>query len=74
MHDKFEMQPICTSMLVKFYSCKKRVLQTSEWSLWSKVMGTSYLFRYSGVVSETAMTSQAVSFCFCLDSKESRPP
>jgi hypothetical protein len=27
MHDKFDMQPICTSMLVKFYSSKKWVLQ-----------------------------------------------
>jgi hypothetical protein len=27
MHGKFDMQPICTSMLVKFYSCKKQVLQ-----------------------------------------------
>jgi hypothetical protein len=27
MHDKFDMQPICTSMLMKFYSCKKWVLQ-----------------------------------------------
>jgi hypothetical protein len=27
MHDKFDMQPIYTTMLVKFYSCKKRVLQ-----------------------------------------------
>jgi hypothetical protein len=26
IHDKFDMQPICTSMLVKFYSCKKQVL------------------------------------------------
>jgi hypothetical protein len=28
MHNKFDMQPICTSMLAKFYSCKKWVLQT----------------------------------------------
>jgi hypothetical protein len=28
MPDKFDMQPIYTSMLTKFYSCKKRVLQT----------------------------------------------
>jgi hypothetical protein len=27
MLGKFDMQPICTSMLAKFYSCKKRVLQ-----------------------------------------------
>jgi hypothetical protein len=26
MHDKFDMQPIRTSMLVKFYSCKKPML------------------------------------------------
>jgi hypothetical protein len=29
MQGKFDMQPICTSMLVKFYSCKKRVLQAT---------------------------------------------
>jgi hypothetical protein len=28
MQGKFDMQPICTSMLVKIYSCKKQVLQT----------------------------------------------
>jgi hypothetical protein len=28
MHNKFDMQPIWTSMLAKFYSCKKWVLQT----------------------------------------------
>jgi hypothetical protein len=28
MHGKFDMQPICTSMLAKFCSCKKQVLQT----------------------------------------------
>jgi hypothetical protein len=46
----------------------------SRWSLWSKAMGTSDHLRYSKVVSETAMTSRAVSFCFLLDSCESRPP
>jgi hypothetical protein len=29
MHDKFDIQHICTSMLAKFYSCKKWVLQSS---------------------------------------------
>jgi hypothetical protein len=29
------------------------------WSLWSKMMGTSGHLRYSGVMGETAMTSQA---------------
>jgi hypothetical protein len=28
MHDQFDMQPICTSMLAKFYSYNKSVLQT----------------------------------------------
>jgi hypothetical protein len=30
MHDKFDKQPICTSMLTRFYSCKKRVLHHSD--------------------------------------------
>jgi hypothetical protein len=30
MHNRFDMQPICTSMLAKFYSCKKWVLHSSE--------------------------------------------
>jgi hypothetical protein len=37
-------------------------------SLWSKVMGTSDHFRYSGVAGDTAMTSRSVSFHFLLDS------
>jgi hypothetical protein len=45
----------------------------SGWSLRSKVMGTSDHFRYSGVVGETAMTSQAVSFYFLVDSYEPGP-
>jgi hypothetical protein len=40
----------------------------SGWSLWSKVIGTSDHFRYSGVAGETAMTSRAMSFYFHLDS------
>jgi hypothetical protein len=40
----------------------------SVWSLRSKVMGTSYHFRDSGVAGAIAMTSRAVSFCFLLDS------
>jgi hypothetical protein len=27
MQGKFDMQPICSSILAKFYSCKRRVLQ-----------------------------------------------
>jgi hypothetical protein len=46
----------------------------SGWSLWSKVMGTSDHLRYSGVADDSAMTSQAVSFCFLLDSYDSGPP
>jgi hypothetical protein len=38
------------------------------WSLLSKVMGTSDHIRYSRVAGENAMTSQDVSFYFCLDS------
>jgi hypothetical protein len=30
------------------------------WLLWSNVMGTTNLLRYSGVLGETTMTSQAV--------------
>jgi hypothetical protein len=30
-------------------------------------MGTLDHFKYSGVMGETAMTSQAVRFCFLLD-------
>jgi hypothetical protein len=40
----------------------------SQWSLWSKVMGTSDHFKYAGVVGETAKTSRAVSLCFLLGS------
>jgi hypothetical protein len=40
----------------------------SEWSLRSKVMGTSDHLRYSGVAGEIVMTSRAVNFCFRLDS------
>jgi hypothetical protein len=40
----------------------------SEWSLRSKVMGTSDHLTYSGVAGETAMTSRAMSLCFHLDS------
>jgi hypothetical protein len=40
----------------------------SAWSLWSKVMGISDHFMYSGVAGKTAMTSQAVSLCFLLES------
>jgi hypothetical protein len=29
MHGKLDMQPICTPMLAKFYSCKKGVLHFS---------------------------------------------
>jgi hypothetical protein len=43
------------------------------WSLQSKVMGTSDHLRYSVVAGETAMTSQAVSFCFFIDSYDSGP-
>jgi hypothetical protein len=43
-----------------------------RWSLHSKVMGISDHLRYSRVVGETAMTSRAVSFCFLLDSYESK--
>jgi hypothetical protein len=39
-----------------------------------KMMGTSDHLRYFGVVGENVMTSQAVSFCFLLDSYESGPP
>jgi hypothetical protein len=39
----------------------------SRWSLRSKVIWTSNHFRYSWMVGETAMTSQAVSFYFLLD-------
>jgi hypothetical protein len=46
----------------------------SGWSLRSKVMGTSDHLRYLGVAGETVITSQAVSFCFLLDSHESGPP
>jgi hypothetical protein len=46
----------------------------SEWSLRSKVMGISYHLRYLGVAGETTMTSQAMSFCFLLDSYESGLP
>jgi hypothetical protein len=45
-----------------------------EWSLWSKEMGTSYHLRYSGVAGETVKTSRAMSFCFLLDSYDSRLP
>jgi hypothetical protein len=38
----------------------------SGWSL--RVIGTSDHLRYSRVASEAAITSQAVSFCFRLDS------
>jgi hypothetical protein len=30
IHNKFDMQHICTSMLAKFYSCKKWVLQKAK--------------------------------------------
>jgi hypothetical protein len=48
--------------------CRPSFSTKSGWLLRSKVMGTSYHLRYSGVAGETAMTSRAVSFCFLLDS------
>jgi hypothetical protein len=45
-----------------------------DWSLQSKVIGTSDHFRYLGVVGETTMTSWAMSFYFLLDSYDSNPP
>jgi hypothetical protein len=40
----------------------------SRWSLRSKVIGTSDYLRDLRVAGETTMTSQAMSFCFRLDS------
>jgi hypothetical protein len=39
----------------------------SRWSLQSKVMGSSDHFKYSGVTSDTSMTSRVVSFFFLFD-------
>jgi hypothetical protein len=40
----------------------------SGWSLRSKVIKTSDLFRYSGVAGEIDMTMRAMNFLFLLDS------
>jgi hypothetical protein len=39
-----------------------------RWSIGSKVIRTSYHFKYSGVADPTSRTSRAVSFSFLLDS------
>jgi hypothetical protein len=57
MHDKFDMQPICTSMLAKFYSCKKRVLQAS-----SSLASSSSLETYLGEDEPLVFTLRLLSF------------